>query len=137
MILGIDHIGLATDDPSGVADFMSALGMRKSDEGTADDYGVACEFWRYSDGIGQPAMEVVSPVREDSAIGRHLERNGAGLYHVAFAVDDVKQEFDRLRERGFVAVDAEPCQGARKSMHVVFMYARRPAGLLIELVQYG
>ncbi|MEU6432617.1 VOC family protein [Microbispora sp. NPDC046973] len=137
MILGIDHIGLATDDPAGTAPFLAALGLGAGDRGIADDYGVACEFWRYSDGIGQPSIETVSPVRPDSPIADRLAKQGPGLYHVAFCVDDLEGEFARLREHGFVPVDAAPCAGARPGMRVMFMYARRPAGLLIELVQYS
>ncbi|MDL4774167.1 MULTISPECIES: VOC family protein [Thermomonosporaceae] len=136
MILGIDHIGMATDDPEGVAPFLTALGMTVSDRGTADDYGVACEFWHYSDGIGQPAVELVSASRSDSSVAGRLEQHGPGLYHVAFGVDDLEAELDRLRGHGFTAVDHVACSGARPGMRVAFLYARRPAGLLVELVQY-
>jgi methylmalonyl-CoA/ethylmalonyl-CoA epimerase len=136
VILGIDHIGLATDDPGAVGVFMAALGMHKSDEGVADGYGVACEFWQHAAGTGQLAMEIVSPARPDSAIAGRLTRSGPGLYHVAFAVDDLEEECARLRKNGFTAVDAEPHQGARSGMRVMFMYLRGPASLLIELVHY-
>ncbi|MFF8277401.1 VOC family protein [Streptomyces sp. NPDC015346] len=136
MILRIDHIGLATDDPVGVAAFMTALGMRKYDDGHVDDYGVACEFWQFSGGSGNPAVEIVSPDQDNSAISGRLERQGPGLYHVAFEVDDIESEMARLRGHGFTAVDGEPCKGAREGMRVVFLYARPPAGLLVELVHY-
>ncbi|WP_433430460.1 VOC family protein [Nonomuraea sp. CA-141351] len=137
MILGIDHVGLATDDPAGTAPFLAALGLGPGDRGIAGDYGVACEFWRYADGIGQPSIELVSPVRPDSPVAGRLAKQGPGLYHVAFGVDDLESEFARLREHGFAAVDVQPCAGARPGMRVAFMYARKPAGLLIELVQYS
>lgn len=137
MILGIDHIGLATDDPAGTAPFLAALGLGMSDSGIADDYGVACEFWRYADGIGEPSVEVVSPVRPCASIAGRMEKQGPGLYHVAFGVDGLEAEFARLRAQGFAAVDAEPRAGARPGMRVAFLYAPRPAGLLIELVQYS
>lgn len=135
MILRIDHIGLATDDSEGVAAFMTALGMSKDEEGVADEYGVACEFWQFC-GAGNPAVEIVSPARENSAIAGRLDRTGPGLYHVAFEVDDLDHEMARLRSSGFTAVDAEPCKGARAGMRVAFLYARPPAGLLVELVHY-
>jgi methylmalonyl-CoA/ethylmalonyl-CoA epimerase len=137
VILGIDHVGLATDDPVGTAPFLAALGLGVSDSGIADGYGVACEFWRYADGIGQPSVEVVSPARPDASIAGLIEKQGPGLYHIAFAVDDLEAELARLRERGFAAVDDEPRAGARPGMRVAFLYAPSPAGLLIELVQYS
>ncbi|HEX6523996.1 MAG TPA: VOC family protein [Streptosporangiaceae bacterium] len=133
VILGVDHVGVATDDPAGVAKFMTALGLRKSDAGMADDYGVACEFWRAPEGS---LIEVVSPVREKSAVSDMLGQSGPGLFHIAFVADDIELEFSRLRGQGFTAVDSRPCRGARAGMRVLFMYLRKPASLLIELVQY-
>jgi methylmalonyl-CoA/ethylmalonyl-CoA epimerase len=124
-----------TDDPTGVGKYISALGMHLADGGLAHDYGVACEFWQHRD-AGQPAVEVVAPVGEDSAVTDYLARKGPGLYHIAFEVDDVEHELARLSGSGFVAVDRAPCAGARAGMRVAFMYLRKPAGLLIELVQY-
>jgi methylmalonyl-CoA/ethylmalonyl-CoA epimerase len=137
VILRIDHIGLATEDPEGVAAFMTTLGMRKYDEGHADDYGVACEFWQFGGGLGNPAVEIVSPTQQRSAIGGRLERQGPGLYHLAFEVDDLESETARLRSQGFTAIDAEPCKGAREGMTVAFLYAPAPANLLLELVHYA
>ncbi|MFD4986138.1 VOC family protein [Streptomyces sp. NPDC058374] len=137
MILRIDHVGLATEDPGGVAAFMTTLGLRKYDEGHADDYGVACEFWQFGGGLGNPAVEIVSPTQEPSAISGRLARQGPGLYHLAFEVDDLESETARLRGEGWTAVDATPCKGARDGMTVAFLYAPAPAGLLVELVHYA
>jgi methylmalonyl-CoA/ethylmalonyl-CoA epimerase len=137
VIKGIDHIGLATEDPDGVAMFLTALGMGKDDEGVAAGYGVACEFWSFPGTDGQPAVELVTPVREDSALSDHFTRRSPSLYHVAFEVDDLDAELTRLRGHGLVPVDAAPCAGARPGMRVAFMYVPKPAALLIELVQYG
>lgn len=137
MILGVDHVGVVTDDPDGVGKFMTSLGLRKLDSGVARDYGVACEFWGAPERPDGSAIEVVSPVREKSAVSDLLGRSGPGLFHVALAVDDIEREFKRLRGERFLAVDFHPCRGARPGMQVVFMYLRKPAGLLIELVQYG
>jgi methylmalonyl-CoA/ethylmalonyl-CoA epimerase len=136
VILGIDHIGVATADPAQAATFLDALEMSPAESGPADDYGVACQFWRFPGQPAMPAIEVVWPARDDSAIAGRLARNGPGLYHVAFAVQGIEAELDRLREAGFSAVDRAPCRGAMSGMRVAFMYARRPVGLLIELVEY-
>lgn len=136
MILGIDHVGLVTEDPEGVGEFMAALGLDRVESGTADAFGVSCDFWQFGAGAALPAIEVVAPVRDDSSVATTLARNGPGLYHVAFEVDDLDAELTRLRRRGFAPVDAEPCKGARPGMTVAFLYARKPAGLLVELVHY-
>lgn len=135
MILGVDHIGLATEDPATVGTFLAVLGMRRQDRGLAEEYGVACEFWAYQ-GAG-PAVELVTPVRDGSAIGDLLARRGPGLYHLALAVDDLAGELVRLRGKGFVPIDRTPCAGARPGMRVAFGYLPRPAALLVELVEYA
>lgn len=137
MIIGIDHIGLATEDPAGLAPFLSALGLQRDDAAVAEAYGVSCEFWSHPDAGGQPAIELVSPVRTDSAVTDRLAKQGPGLYHLAFQVDELEPELDRLRRAGFVQIDASPCAGARPGMRVAFLYLRKPAATLIELVQYG
>ncbi|MFL6160591.1 MAG: VOC family protein [Jatrophihabitantaceae bacterium] len=136
MIIGIDHIGLATDDPAALAQFLTALGLRRDDGAVADAYGVSCEFWSHPDSGGQPAIELVAPVRADSAVTDRLANQGPGLYHLAFQVDELAAELVRLRQAGFVQIDAAPCAGARPGMRVAFMYLRKPAATLIELVEY-
>ncbi|MBE1533915.1 VOC family protein [Actinomadura algeriensis] len=136
MILRIDHVGIAAADAEGTGAALNALGLLRTCAGPAADYGVTCDFWTVAGRAGDPAIEVVSPAGEDSAVAGVLARRGPGPYHVAFEVDDVRAELARLRELGCVAVDAEPRRGARPGMRVAFMYLRRPAGLLIELVEY-
>lgn len=152
MILGIDHVGVITEDPAGVAGFLTALGMGSCDQGIAQSYGVTCEFWQHQErpaasgqaaapgqtaAVGQAAVEIVSPAREDSAVSAMLARSGPGLHHVAFTVSDIDAERERLRRSGFAAVDVQPQAGARPGMRVAFLFAPKPASLLIELVEYS
>lgn len=143
VILGIDHVGLATNDAAGAGTFLAALGMSKTESGVAEDYGVACEFWEYPPGAEQAgdrtaglAIETVTPTRDESSIAEWLAQNSTGLYHIAFRVDDIRSELARLQASGFVAIDGRPHAGARRGMQVAFVYARKPARLVIELVQY-
>ena len=135
MILGIDHVGIITEDPAGAGKFLTALGMHASDAGIAEGYGVACEFWQQGQ-ARQPAVEIVSPARDGSAVSDRLTKSGPGLHHVAYEVTGIDDERARLRQAGYIEVDREPYDGARPGMRVIFMYAPRPAGLLIELVEY-
>jgi methylmalonyl-CoA/ethylmalonyl-CoA epimerase len=136
VILGIDHVGVVTEDPDGVGAFLDALGMRRTEDGTAPGYGVSCDFWQFSPAPAEPAVEVVAPVEPDAAVHDYLAKNGPGLYHVAFEVDDLTAELSRLRRNGFVPIDREPCRGARPGMSVAFLYLPKPAAFLVELVAY-
>ncbi|WP_211786132.1 VOC family protein [Kitasatospora viridis] len=127
-------MGVATGDPQGAGDLLAALGLSLGESGNAETYGVSCDFWQAAKGGG--AVELVAPLDEEAAISRRLADHGPGLYHVAFEVDDVAAELERLRGLGWVPVDREPQPGARPGMWVAFVYAKRPAGLLVELVEY-
>jgi methylmalonyl-CoA/ethylmalonyl-CoA epimerase len=107
--------------------------MSRTDSGIAQEYQVACEFWQRA---ADPAIELVSPTGAGSALAGQLARGGPGLHHIAFEVDRIEPELRRLRAAGFTMVDRTPCAGARPGMLVAFTYLARPAGLLVELVQY-
>lgn len=133
MILGIDHVGVATADAAGVGDRLALLGLRHLDGGAAADYGVACDFWGRD--AGTLAVEVVSPLRPGSAVEGRLGREGPGLYHLAFEVTGLDAERERLHDAGFLPLDVEPCSGARPGMRVQFLLDL-PTNLCIELVEY-
>ncbi|MFJ7944790.1 VOC family protein [Streptomyces sp. NPDC096354] len=135
MILRIDHVGFATEEPEAAAAAMSALGLGREHRGTAEAYGVACDFWAPGGERDSTAIELVSPTRPDSAVSGRVA-GGGGLYHLAVEVDDLVAELARLRKEGFHPMDREPCAGARPGMQVAFVYAKRPVGLIVELVQY-
>jgi methylmalonyl-CoA/ethylmalonyl-CoA epimerase len=136
VILGIDHLGVATEDPRAAGTLMALLGMTKESAGTAEDYGVSCEFWQFGADRGGTAVELVAPVRDGSAVATRLAGEGPGLYHVAFEVSDLDADVAALRGHGFLPVDKRPCAGARDGMRVRFLYIGDPVGLLVELVQY-
>ncbi|MFE9420012.1 VOC family protein [Streptomyces griseofuscus] len=136
MILGIDHIGLATGRPDRAGAQLAVLGLARTDRGEAEAYGVDCEFWSLPGDRGGTAVELVSPARPDSAVSGRLAAVGPGFYHIALTVDDLDGETARLRREGFLALDAEPCQGARPGMRVAFLYLPEPAELMVELVHY-
>lgn len=136
MILGIDHIGIATRAPAGVAAPLRALGMSQHYSGLAESYGVACEFWGFADFSHfqhGTEVEVVSPATPGEGA---LRSHGNGLHHLAFEVDDLDFELRRLVGLGFVRIDKLPRAGARPGMRVAFLYAEEPAALLVELVEY-
>jgi transcriptional regulator with XRE-family HTH domain len=75
------------------------------------------------------------PIREGSfVIAKFLEKKGEGIHHIAFAVDDILAEMERLKEEGFTLLNESPKKGADNKL-VAFVHPKNTNGVLIELCQ--
>ena len=66
------------------------------------------------------------------AIAKFLESKGEGLHHIAFEVDDIKAEMERLKNEGFILLNEEPRKGADNKL-ICFVHPKSANGVLIEL----
>ena len=127
----IDHIGVAVEDlDESLALYRDRLGMREQHRQTVEEFGVEAVLLE----IGGSHVELLTPVRADSAVGKFLDRNGAGVHHVAYRTDDIDETLRRLREAGLRLVDEQPRTGIRDS-RVAFVHPRSTGGVLTEIVQ--
>jgi len=78
--------------------------------------------------------ESYSPLGPDTAVGKFLAKNGPGLHHVAYAVDDIDATLPRLAAAGIQLIDSEPRVGIRDS-RVAFLHPRSTGGVLTEIVE--
>ncbi|MBD3163259.1 MAG: methylmalonyl-CoA epimerase [Candidatus Eisenbacteria bacterium] len=124
----IDHIGVA------VADLEAALRLYR------DLLGLPLEkveevpdqkLISYHLGIGESRIELLVPTSPDSVIARYLEKRGAGIHHVALAVEDVDAERARLVAEGLVPI-GEPSIGA-EGKRIQFFHPRSTGGVLLEI----
>ena len=83
---------------------------------------------------GENHVELLAPLSTDTPVGRFLERNGPGLHHLAYQVEDIEHTLGRLREAGLDLIDEHPRTGIRGS-RVAFLHPRSTAGVLTEIVQ--
>ena len=56
--------------------------------------------------VGDGHVELLAPLGPDTAVGKFLARNGPGLHHVAYAVDDIDAELPRLAAAGIELIDS-------------------------------
>ncbi len=96
-----------------------------------------------SDGVDEALIKVadsyiqlLTPTREDSPVGKYLAKNGEGLHHVAYRVDDCAIALDALKASGARVIDEAPRPGSRGTT-VAFVHPKASFGTLIELVQEG
>jgi methylmalonyl-CoA/ethylmalonyl-CoA epimerase len=127
----IDHIGVATDDLEGaLALYEKTLGMPLAYRETVESQGVEAALVDVGDGH----VELLRPLGPDTPVGKHLEKRGPGLHHVAYAVGDIDDVLDRLRDSGVELIDSEPRVGIRDS-RVAFLHPRSTGGVLTEIVE--
>jgi methylmalonyl-CoA/ethylmalonyl-CoA epimerase len=84
--------------------------------------------------VGESSFELLQDVSGSSVIKKYVEKNGEGLHHIAFEVDDIHQAVAELKEKGFKLVDETPKEGAH-GMTVAFIHPKVTHGILMELVQ--
>jgi methylmalonyl-CoA/ethylmalonyl-CoA epimerase len=84
--------------------------------------------------VGENHVELLAPLSPDTPVGKFLTRQGPGLHHVAYQVDDIDATLQALRQAGMRMIDEQPRTGIRGS-RVAFMHPRATAGVLTEIVQ--
>ena len=87
-------------------------------------------------GIGEAKIELLEPTSPESPIAKFLEKNGPGIHHIAYEVDDVKQAIDHMLYEGARMSDQEPRAGAHGTQ-IAFIHPKSSHGVLTELCQSG
>jgi methylmalonyl-CoA/ethylmalonyl-CoA epimerase len=127
----IDHIGVATEDLEGSLElYEKTFSMPLVHRETVESQGVEAALLDVGDGH----VELLRPLGPDTPVGKHLDKRGPGLHHVAYAVDDIGAVLGELKEAGVELIDQQPRQGIRNSQ-VAFLHPKATGGVLTELVQ--
>ena len=131
MLDRIDHTGVAVDDlDAAIKLYEEVLGMPLVHRETVAEQGVEAVLLDVGDGH----VELLSPLGEDTPVGKFLARKGPGLHHVAYAVEDIEATLEQLSAAGIELIDAKPRVGIRGSL-VAFLHPRSTGGVLTEIVQ--
>lgn len=109
MIKRIEHLGIAVDSIENTANiFETLLGTNIYKEEIVESEGVKTAFLQ----VGESKIELLEATNSDSAIAKFLEKNKGGFHHVAFEVDDIDNELERLNSEGFRLIHQTPKGGA-------------------------
>jgi methylmalonyl-CoA/ethylmalonyl-CoA epimerase len=81
---------------------------------------------------GETKIELLESTDPEGVIARFIEKKGEGLHHIAFEVEDIEKEMERLKNEGFVLLNETPKPGADNKL-VCFLHPKRTNGVLIEL----
>ncbi len=127
----IEHIGIAVRD-MGTANslYERLLGRPPYKQETVESEGVITSFFL----AGDNKIELLQGIHEGNAISSFIEKKGEGVHHIAFEVEDILSEMDRLKKEGFVLINDQPKKGADNKL-ICFLHPKSTHGVLIELCQ--
>lgn len=131
MFRKIEHIGIAVKNLEAANAMFARLaevGLLKMEK--VESEGVTVSFFQ----IGETKIEFLEADTPESPIARHIEKNGEGLHHIAFEVEDIESEMERLKSEGFTLLSDKPKEGA-DSKRICFVHPRDTNRVLIELCQ--
>ncbi len=127
----IDHIGIAVKSMSESNELIrKLLGEAHYKVETVETEKVATSFFH----IGESKLELLEATDPESPIAKYIDKRGEGIHHIAFEVDDIHSEVQRLEQEGFVPLNREPKRGADNKW-VVFLHPKSANGVLVELCQ--
>jgi len=127
----IDHVGLAVHDlDKAITFYLTIGGSRVILRETLAAQGVELVFIDQ----GETKLELMSPLRADSTLGRFLDKRGPGLHHICYRVNDINSELERLSKLGVRLIDHQPRPGAGGSL-IAFIHPASCFGSLIELCE--
>jgi len=130
MIKKIEHIGIAVENPQKSNEiFEKIFGETSYKSELVESEGVKTYFYQ----LGESKIELLESVKENSSVEKFISKRGQGMHHIAFYVDDIHLELDRLTNLGFEAI-GEIKQGADNKL-ICFLHPKTTCGVLIELCQ--
>jgi len=127
----IDHIGIAVKDlEKAIETYSKILNSSCTKREIVESEKVETAFFQ----TGESKVELLGATEPESVINTFIEKRGEGIHHVAFEVDDIHSEINRLKNEGFTLLNETPKKGADKKL-VAFLHPKGNHGVLVELCQ--
>ena len=137
MITRIDHIGIACRDLDASIEFYrKTYGFEVVHSEVNEEQGVREAMLRINgtDDGAASYLQLLEPIRDDSAIAKYLEKHGEGGHHLAFGTPDVVGATEAATSTGVRALYEAPRRGTSNSS-INFLHPKDCHGVLTELVQ--
>jgi methylmalonyl-CoA/ethylmalonyl-CoA epimerase len=131
MVRKIEHIGIAVKDlQASNKIFEDLLGVAPYKEEAVESEHVITSFFQ----VGESKIELLQATSADSAIAKFLEKNKEGIHHIAFDVEDIHVEIERLKNKGYTMIHDVPKEGADGKI-IAFLHPKSSNSVLVELCQ--
>ena len=116
----IEHIGIAVKSlEEAIPFYENVLGLKCYAVEEVKDQKVKTAFFQ----VGQTKIELLESTDPEGPIGKFVEKNGGGMHHMAFAVEDVA---------GCQLIDKAPRTGA-EGLQIGFLHPKSTNRVLTEL----
>lgn len=130
-MINIEHIGIAVSDlAASIPLFEKLLNTPCYKMETVETEKVKTAFFQKR----ETKVELLESLSDEGVISKFIEKKGEGIHHLAFEVEDILKEIERLKEEGFVFINEVPKKGADNKL-VCFLHPKTSNGVLIELCQ--
>ena len=130
-MLKVEHIGIAVRSlADSVPLFEKLLNSQCYKTEMVESENVNTAFFQK----GETKIELLESTDVDGVISKFIEKKGEGLHHIAFDVENIEAEMERLKKEGFVLLNDKPKPGADNKL-ICFLHPKNTNGVLIELCQ--
>ena len=127
----LEHIGIAVTNSTKSNDlFERLLGTKVYKQETVESEKVDTYFYD----VETAKLELLAATEEGSVIEKYISKRGEGIHHLAFEVNDLPSEVDRLKKEGFEFINESPKSGADNKL-ICFLHPKSTNGVLVELCQ--
>ncbi|HRX94740.1 MAG TPA: methylmalonyl-CoA epimerase [Chitinophagaceae bacterium] len=130
-MLKVEHIGIAVKSfEEAIPLFEKLLDTPCYKTETVVSENVNTAFFKK----GETKIELLESIDPSGVIARYIEKKGEGMHHIAFEVEDIEAEMERLKKEGFILLNEKPKTGADNKL-VCFLHPKSTNSVLIELCQ--
>jgi len=127
----IEHIGIAVKNMEASQKMYEALlGKASYKTEKVESEGVSTMFFE----IGESKIELLEASSPESPIAKFIEKRGEGIHHIAYEVENIEVEIDRLMKAGFEMIHKVAKKGA-DNKKIAFLHPKSSGGVLVELCQ--
>ncbi len=127
----VEHIGIAVKDLEKSNEiYQKLLGVAHYKIESVETEKVKTSFFK----TGVNKVELLESTDPEGVIAKFIDRKGEGIHHIAFAVNNIREEMQRLKKEGFILLNEEPKRGADNKL-VCFVHPKNTNGVLIELCE--
>lgn len=131
MFTNVEHIGIAVRSLTDAnALFSKLLNVAPYKAESVETEHVTTSFFK----VNETKIELLEATDPASPIAKFIEKKGEGIHHIAFEVDDIQAEMQRLKDEGFTILNETPKRGADNKL-VCFLHPKGTSGVLVELCQ--